>query len=90
LAVTVEEAGADAAYCRPLKRDADLWLTLQGLTDDNGQLAVRVDVTGSVITGRPADIPVTVRFKRLGYAPLEDLHARLGLLAQVLLSPGSR
>lgn len=82
--------GAETAYCRPLSRDVDLWLTVQGRTDDSGRLAVRIEITGLVITEQPSDIPVTVRFKGLAYAPLGDLEARLSLLEQVLLSPGSR
>ena len=90
LAVTAEEEATEAAYYRPLSREADFWLTVPGHTDGSGHLVVRIEVTGSVTTGQPSDIPVTVRFKGLGYAPLEDLQERLSLLEHALLSPGSR
>jgi glycosyltransferase involved in cell wall biosynthesis len=83
------EAASLAPYRRPLSPDRDLWLTLPGITDDNGQLAVWIEATGSVLTKQVSDIPVTIRFRGMAYAPLEDTQARLDLLARVLLSPGS-
>jgi len=89
LTVTADADASEAAYRRPMNRDADLWLTINGCTDDNGCLLVRITVIGLVITAQPTDIPVTVRLRKLGYAPLEDLGARLSLLEAALLSPGS-
>ncbi|RZK81355.1 MAG: hypothetical protein EOO66_28875 [Methylobacterium sp.] len=59
------------------------------MTDDNGQLVVWIEATGSVLTKQVSDIPVTIRFRGMAYAPLEDTQARLDLLGRVLLSPGS-
>lgn len=87
--VTAGDGASGTAYRRPMAPDRDLWLTVQGRTDDDGKLVVRIGVTGSVTTAQASDIPVTVRFRKLGYVPADDLRARLDLLEWALLAPGS-
>ena len=89
LTVTAGHDAPEAGYRRPLQRDTDLWLTIEGRTDENGRLLVRIAASGSVTTAQTSDLPVTIRFRGLGYAPLDDMRARLALLEAALLSPGS-
>ena len=90
LTVTAAGDGTEASYRRPLSPDIDFWLTVDGRTDADGRLAVRIEASGAVTTAQTSDIPVKIRFRGLAYAPNDDLQARLDLLQRVLLSPGSR
>jgi len=71
-------------YHRTMRKTEEFWLNLKGTVDENCHLGVRFHVSGQ-ITAEESNVPVGLRVKSLGYAPLEDIPARLRLLETALI-----
>jgi glycosyltransferase involved in cell wall biosynthesis len=76
--------GEKTSYRRPLKTNADFWVTFKGRVDGAGTLRIRFDVSGAVQTPG-SETPVSVRLLSVGYAPTDDSEAQIGLLERALL-----
>lgn len=74
-----------AQFRRPLKAEADFWVTIKGRVDDEGLLKIHFKVTGAV-EASAGSAPVTVRVRAVGYAPLANPEARVELLERALLA----
>lgn len=80
------EASAPPAYRRPMQKDLDFWLMLEGRTDEAGLLTIRFDIGGTVSTPEELHVPVALRIMAVGYAPVDNLPSRIELLERALLT----
>ena len=74
-----------STYVRPMRKEADLWIRLNGQVDDVGYLTIYFRVDGDITPPDSSSVPVALRLHSVGYAEINDMTARLNLLEQALL-----